>query len=170
METRRNTRREENAREVEHKEERNKGKIIAKEEKAEEIFEIQDDSEDKEDKFEVDRGIGIPRGEIGDMSRKRMREDSPEDSESDGQHGRGQKCSRGKSRVIYRANRGGRGQSSNRRGRGKGQNPRGRGRGRAGRQGRGPARSLDRKIQHAERDYNTNTNPKIRRIIQNMEE
>lgn len=170
METRRNTRLEESAREAERKEGRNKLKSIAKEEKAEEVFEIQDHTEEEEERYEADRDIGNPTREVGEMSRKRLIEDSPEDSKSEGQYRRGHKRNKGASIMSSRGNKCGRGQSSNRRGTGRGQNPRGRGRWRAGRQRRRPVISLDRKIQHAKRAYNTYTNPKMRRIIQNMEE
>lgn len=66
--------------------------------------------------------------------------------------------------------RGGRRQNSRARGRGRGQGNRGRGEDRTENQRRNPVTSLDRKIHHAERAYNNNTNPDIRKIIQNLEE
>lgn len=120
METRRNTRFEEETKVMECKSRENKGKSMAKEEKVGEIYEIQDDTEEEEERYEAVRETDNLRREAGEMSRKRPIDEQLEDLENEAQHIRGRKRSRGVSSMPGRGNRGGRGQRRNRGGRGRG--------------------------------------------------
>ena len=152
---------------MERKERDRKGKALAKKETMEEIYEIYDDSDDEEAQYEQGgRGrefSGFARGRDSQF----FNEGQQEQGEEMGRMRSGLRKDRGEGNRTESGSRRGRG---GRGGRGGRQGTRGRGRGRIGRPAKRTRRSLEKRIHHAERAYNENTNPRIRRIIENMEE
>lgn len=163
METRNRARAVEELEATERKYRDIKGKALAKEETVEEIYEIYDDSEDEDDLHEQGRRSKERGGTIGGWDTQQTSEEQQGQREEKARQRGRQRGGRGVGNRLDSGSRRGRGPHRNRGERG----------GRQGQRGRSvkrTSRSLDKKIQQAERAYNQNTNPRIRRIIQNMEE
>jgi len=123
-----------------------KGKSVAKEELMEEVFLIQDDSEEEQEMYDSDRAVADQYRETGGKGIKQQLEEHQEQDEIEERQGHGQRRTRAEGSTSRLENRGRGRQYRNKGGRGRGRGQRGRGRGRAGRPDRKTRRSLDKKV------------------------